>query len=57
MTATRRDGSAIDVEQRTIGTVTAAAKGEDGSILYLGAAEVPMAQVRSISEAVAKAAS
>jgi flagellar basal-body rod modification protein FlgD len=56
VTATRRDGSAIDVEQRTIGTVTAAAKGEDGAILSLGRAEVPMTQVRSIADAVAKAA-
>lgn len=57
VTATRRDGSAIDVEQRTIGTVTAAAKGDAGAILSLGRAEVPMSQVRSIAEAVAKAAS
>lgn len=56
VTATRRDGSAIDIEQRTIGTVTAAAKGEDGAILSLGRAQVPMSQVRSIAEAVAKAA-
>ena len=54
--ATRGDGSAIDVEQRTIGTVTAAASGDTGSTLYLGAAEVPMTQVRSIGEAVTKAA-
>ncbi|HRK95666.1 MAG TPA: flagellar hook capping FlgD N-terminal domain-containing protein [Rhodospirillales bacterium] len=56
VTATRKDGSAIAVEQRTIGTVTAAATGDAGPILSLGAAEVPMAQVRSIGEAVAKTA-
>ncbi len=55
VTATRGDDSAIDVEQRTIGTVTAAASDDAGPILHLGAAEVPMAQVRSIAEAVTKA--
>lgn len=57
VTATRRDRSAIDVEQRTIGTVTAAARSDDGSTLYLGAAEVPMTQVRSIGEAIDKSES
>lgn len=48
--ARRADGSAIAVDSRVIGTVTGAATGDSGAVVYLGSVEVAMGQVLSIAE-------
>lgn len=54
VSAQRADGSTVAVETAISGTVTGAASGDNGGILYIGAVAVPMAQVTAIAAAAAQ---